>query len=141
MKKVRIFRKKTLNKRKKKECFSKRSISIERIDQSRMKMMRVWLKKFLKKEKCRNQHFARKKQRLSRRRSYNSDFRRQFDRYKRCRCCFVDWSSCSFLRFLKRFFLMSTTLQNFLIATRICVKITISKRERKFVVCFVTAIL
>jgi hypothetical protein len=82
--------KKSAKKKKKKRCRLRRSINIAKVDQSRMRMMRVWLKIFLKKENCRNQRFARKKQRLSRRRSYNSDLRRQFHRYKLCRCYFVD---------------------------------------------------
>jgi hypothetical protein len=48
--KNRKYQKNKIKKKKKKECFSKRLISIEKIDQSRMKMMRVWLKKFLKKK-------------------------------------------------------------------------------------------
>jgi hypothetical protein len=125
----------------KKRCRLRRSISIERVDQSRMRVMRVWLKMFLKKENCRNQRLAREKQRLSRRRSYSSDFRRQSHRYKLCRCYFVDWSSCLRQRFRERLFSTNTTLLSFLIDTLICVRIMISKKKRKFVVCFVTAIL
>ncbi len=77
-------------KKKKKKCRLRRSINIEKIDQFRMKMMRIWFKMFLKKENCRDQRLARKKQRLSRRRLYNSDLRRQSHRYKLCRCYFVD---------------------------------------------------
>jgi hypothetical protein len=59
------LQKKNSKKKKKKKCLSKRSINIERVDQSRMRMMRIWLKKFLKKEKCRDQRRTKKEQFLS----------------------------------------------------------------------------
>jgi hypothetical protein len=51
--------------KKKKKCLSKRSISIKKVDRSRMKVMRIWFKKFLKKEKCRNRRRTREEQLLS----------------------------------------------------------------------------
>jgi hypothetical protein len=119
----------------------KSSINIERVDQFSTKTMQNWLKKLLRKENYRNRHLAKKEQRSSRRRSNNSDFRRRFHLYKSCRYCFVDWSLCSHQRLSKRFFSTIITLRSFLIDTRICVWIMISKRERKFVVCFDIAIL
>jgi hypothetical protein len=94
----------------------------------------------LRKKNCRDHHFIRKIKHLFRMNSSNSNRQRRWRFYKFCRCYLVDWSSCSHSRLLKHFFLMSTTSQNFLIVMRICVKITILRRERKFVVCFVTAI-
>ncbi len=128
-------------KKRKKKCFLKSSINIERVDQFSTKAMQNWLKKLLRKENYRNRHFAKKEQRSSRRRSNNSDSRRRFHLYKFCRCCLVDWSLCSHQRLSKRFSSTIITLRSFLIDTRICVWIMISKRKKKFVVCLDIAIL
>ncbi len=141
LKKFENIRKLLLKKRKKKECRLKSSIKIEKIDQFRTKTMRIWLKKSLRRESCLNRRLTKEKQRLSWRRSCSSDSSWRFRFYKRCKCCFVDWSLCSRQRFSKRFSSTNTTLRSFLIDMRICVRITSSRRKKEFVLCFVIVIL
>jgi hypothetical protein len=79
-----------LKEKKKKECFSKSSINIQKIDQSRTKTMLIWLKKFLRRENCFSRRRTREKRLLSQRSSSRSNLRWQSHRFKFCKCCFVD---------------------------------------------------
>jgi hypothetical protein len=92
------------------------------------------------KKKFSKSTFHEKKTTSIMKRSYNSNYRRRFSYYKFCKCYFDDWSWCSRQKFLKRFLSTNIILRSFLIDVEICVRITISKRKKKFVVFLVTVI-
>ncbi len=83
-------RKKALKKRIKKECRLKSSISIEKVDQSRTRAMRVWFKKSLQRESCLNRRRTKEEQLLSWKRRCRLNLRRRFHFYRSCKCYLVD---------------------------------------------------